>query len=80
MTVPDNVHMRRTMVIGVDDNSQPARPQNGWHKKTIALTQTFGLIKERGIISLGALDKVEGIVKAQNCCAVREQCEHRQSG
>ena len=30
MTLPSNMHMRGTMVIGINNNSQPAKPQNGW--------------------------------------------------
>jgi hypothetical protein len=36
MSVPDHVHMRRTVVIGINGHPQRANPQNGWHDVILA--------------------------------------------
>jgi hypothetical protein len=36
MTLPNDMHMRGSMIIGVDGNSQPAEPQNGRHYSIVA--------------------------------------------
>jgi hypothetical protein len=32
VSLPDDVYMSRTMVIGVNGHPQSANPQNGWHE------------------------------------------------
>lgn len=32
----DDVHMRRSMVVGVDDGSQAIETENGWHEGSLA--------------------------------------------
>jgi hypothetical protein len=32
MTLPDDMHMRRAMIIWVNSHPQGANPQNGWHE------------------------------------------------
>src|SRR5690554_4344032 len=32
----DDVHMRRSMVVGVDDSSQAIETENGWHSASVA--------------------------------------------
>lgn len=47
MAVPDNVHMRRTMVIGINDNPQSAKPQNGWHVVNVSQTEALGIYTDK---------------------------------
>jgi len=34
----DDVYMRRSMVVGVDDSSQAIETENGWHGSSLAQT------------------------------------------
>jgi hypothetical protein len=43
VTLPNDVHMSRAMVIGVNSHPPGANPQNGWHELILSQTEAVGL-------------------------------------
>jgi hypothetical protein len=43
VTLPNDMHMSRAMVIGVNSYTPCANPQNGWHELILSQTEAVGL-------------------------------------
>ena len=53
--VADDMHMQGAVVIGLDGNSQAAKPEKGWHENSLTQTEAFGFI-ERLTVSVAVLE------------------------
>lgn len=40
VTAPNHMYMCRTMVVWVNNNSQSAKPQNGWHGNNVSYNRS----------------------------------------
>jgi hypothetical protein len=76
MIMPDYMHMSRTMIIQVDDDSQRANPHNGWHLYILSLTKALGLF---GMASRFTLPWLAGQMPDRHAQSQRRQTvsQHR---
>jgi hypothetical protein len=42
ITLPDDVDVGRAMVIRINRNPERAKPQNGWHERSVSGTEAIG--------------------------------------